>query len=310
MSPSRSSPRREYGAARHRRDGWWATAFLAPSLAVFALFVFYPLARTFDMSMHRTDPFGRPGRFVGLEQLRTSLTAAGFRHSLWLSLFLVLLTVPTGMTCGLVLALLANRPMRGIRVFRTIFASTIASTAAVTSVIFLTILGPSSGLLRWVLTSLGVLDAGAHVDVLNDPRWALPVVALTVVWGSLGATFILTLAGLQAIPQEVLEAASLDGAGRMRRLLSVTLPLLSPTLLFVAVLGVIDGFLSFGQIELLTQGGPRGHTDVLAYHLYRTGFVTLDQGQAAADSIALLLVVGILVAFQLFVLRRRVHYAT
>jgi sn-glycerol 3-phosphate transport system permease protein len=292
---------------RRHREWMWAALFLAPALVVFGVFVYYPLVKTAQLSLYRVNLFGRGRTYVGLSQLTDTATSPEFLHSLGRSVVLVLMTVPAALVLGVVLALLANRPVRGIRVFRTIFSSTIATSVAVASVMFLTLLNPSTGWLRFGLTKIGVLGAGDTIDVFHDPRWALPVVSATILWSTLGATFVIVLAGLQSIPEELHEAARLDGAGPIARFWGVTLPLLSPTLLFLGVVGVTSALLSFGEIDILTQGGPSGHTNVLAYALYQTAFVDFDQGKAAAMSMLLFAFVALLAGAQLALLRKRVH---
>ena len=258
---------------------------------VFAIFVFYPLFKTVELSLYRVQRFGGTD-VVGLEQLHDTANSANFHNSLGRSVLLVALTVPAGIALGLMLAVLANRPLRGIRVFRTILSSTVATSAAVASMMFLTLFNPATGFLRYGLTQAGLLDRGDTVDVFHDPQWAMPIVSLTIVWAGLGATFILVLAALQSVPDELLEAARLDGAGSWARFRRVTLPLLSPTLLFLSVVGVVNGLLTFGEIDILTQGGPANHTNVLAYSLYTTAFVDFNQGRAAAQSVLLFVFVG------------------
>jgi sn-glycerol 3-phosphate transport system permease protein len=292
-----------------RRDTGWAALFLAPSLAVFSVFVIYPLVRTFVLSTRRVGLFGRGSESVGLEQLIDVATSESFRNSLWRTVLLVVLTVPSGIVLGLTLALLANTSVRGIRAFRTVFATPVAMSAAVAALMAITLVDPQIGLLRLALTKLGLLASGEIYDVLDDPTWALPAVSLPIVWASLGATFIIVLAALQSIPDDLLEAARLDGAGAWGRFTGVTLPLLAPTLLFLSTAGVIAGMLTFGPIDLLTKGGPGDRTDVVAYSLYNTAFRDLDDGRAAAIAVLLFLVIALLTALQLTLLRRRIHVA-
>jgi sn-glycerol 3-phosphate transport system permease protein len=294
---------------RRRRDILWAVAFLAPSIVIFTVFVFYPLAKTFQLSTYRVGLFGRGRVSVGFQQLQDVATSAEFRNSVSRSFLLVLLTVPTGIALGILLAVLANRPLRGIRAFRTVFSTTVATSAAVASVMVLTILDPSTGWLRYGLTKIGALAPGNTIDVLKDPQWALPTVAVTIVWANLGATFIIVLAALQSVPDELLEAARLDGAGAVGRFVGVTFPLLGPTLLFLTTVGVIGGLLTFGEIDLLTEGGPNDRTNVVAYSLYTTAFDDLNQGKAAAMSVLLFVTIAIVTAVQLMLLRKRARFA-
>ena len=143
---------------------------------------------------------------------------------------------------------------------------------------------------------------------LNDTRWALPAVSLTTIWLNLGFTFIVILAGLQTIPQELHESASVDGAGAVSRFFNVTLPMLSPTLLFAVVVLTINAFESFGQIDILTQGGPLNRTNVIVYSIYTQGFRNLNEGVAAAQGLALFVIVLGLTLAQFRFLERRVFY--
>jgi sn-glycerol 3-phosphate transport system permease protein len=277
---------------------------IAPALVVFGVFVFYPLVHTIQLGFFQTPPFpGLPNKAVGFRQYRTVLTSADFRHSLWVTVLFGIYTVPTGVVLGVALAVLAHQRLRGMRVYRTIFSSTVATSVAVASVIFFTLLNPQVGLFSYWLGKVG------GSGVLQDPTWALPAVAAVTVWQNLGFAFILFSAALQSIPDELLEAARVDGAGAWRRFWNVTLPLLSPTMLFAAVIGGISAFQAFGQIDLLTQGGPVNHTRVLVYYLYQEAFERNNNGVAAVLAVALFVISLVLTAVQLRLLERRVFYA-
>jgi ABC-type sugar transport system permease subunit len=270
---------------------------------VFAVFVFYPLYRTVQLSMYRSGPFGRLGEFVGLSNLNDVLSSSEFRHSLIVTLEFSAITVPLGLVLGLALAVLAHERVRGISVYRTLFASTVATSVAVASIMWLLLLNPSVGLVN------AFLDWAGHdrIDFLNEPGWALWTVAFTTVWLHLGFSFIVISAGLQSVPDELVESARMDGAGGWRRFRHVTLPMLSPTLLFVFVVLSINAFQSFGQIDLLTEGGPNDRTRVLVYAIFqevRRG----DPSTAAAQAVALFVILFVLTIVQLRVLERRVFY--
>src|SRR4029079_11774114 len=170
----------------------------------------------------------------------------------------------------------------------------------VASVIFFTLLNPTIGLIPYWF--------GTSNNLLNDPTWALPMVSLTTIWQNLGLSFIIMSAGLQAVPDELIEAARVDGAGTWSRFRNVTLPLLSPTLFFAIIIGSIFAFHSFGQIDLLTQGGPQDHTNVLVYAIYRTVFQENNDGKASVLALALFVITLALTAVQLRFLERRVSY--
>jgi sn-glycerol 3-phosphate transport system permease protein len=278
-------------------------ALVLPSLLIFGTFIFYPFIKNFWLALYRTPPFpGLPRRWVGLSQYRDVLTSQVFTNSFKVTLEFVALTVPVGIVLGLGLAVLAHQRLRGIGIFRMIFSSTVVTSVAVASLISLTLLNPQIGLLNYWLGRTG------SPSPLDDPKWALVAVAGVTIWQNLGLSFIIMSAGLQAVPDELLEAARVDGAGAWSRFRNVTLPMLSPTLFFAAVVGSILAFHSFGQIDLLTEGGPQNHTNVLVYSIYTTVFKENNDGKAAVLAIALFAVTLVLTLVQLKILERRVSY--
>ena len=287
---------------RRRREAGLGYLMIVPSLAIFSVFVFYPFFKNFYLGFYRTPPFpGLPQRFVGFDQYREILTSSYFTNSMRVTITFAILTVPTGIVLGLLLAVLANQQLRGICWYRTIFSSTVATSVAVASVIFGTLLNPQVGLLPW----LGITT---NPSILDNPRWALLAVAVTTIWQNLGLSFIVMSSGLQAIPDEIMEASEVDGAGPVRRFVRVTLPLLSPTVFFAVVVGSIVAFQSFGQIDLLTQGGPIQKTNVLTYAIYQALRGEQNEGKAAVLAVALFLVTLVLTVAQMRILERRVHY--
>ena len=290
-------------ARRRRREAGLALLLIAPALVIFSVFVFFPFAKNFELALYRNPPFpGLPSKFVGLKQIGDVLGSSDFRNSLSVTVVFALLTVPVGIILGLLLAQLANQRLRGISIYRTIFSSTVATSVAVASVIFGTLMNPQVGLLPW----LGINPTPA---ILDNPSWALPAVALATIWQNLGLSFILMSAGLQAVPDDVLEAAQVDGASASTRFWRVTVPLLSPTIFFTAVVGSIFAFQTFGQIDLLTRGGPQNKTNVLTYFIVTQLHDHQNPGTAAVLSIALFLITLVLTLLQLRFLERRVHYA-
>lgn len=288
---------------RQRREARLGLALIAPALVVFSVFVFFPFAKNFELALYRNPPFpGLPSKYVGLQQIGDVLGSSDFRNSLWVTVLFALLTVPAGILLGLLLAQLANQRLRGMAIYRTIFASTVATSVAVASVIFGTLMNPQVGLLPW----LGIHPTPA---ILDNPSWALLAVALATIWQTLGLSFILMSAGLQAVPEDVLEAAQVDGASAPMRFWRVTIPLLSPTIFFTAVVGTIFAFQTFGQIDLLTRGGPQNKTNVLTYFIVTELHDHQNPGSAAVLSIALFLITLVLTLLQLRFLERRVHYA-
>ena len=194
------------------------------------------------------------------------------------------------------LAVAANRRLRGIKVFQTVFASTVASSVAVASVVFFVLINPQVG----YFSNVGFLS-------LSNPDTALRGVALSSVWQNLGLTFIIVLAGLQTVPDEINEAATLDGYGPIRRFFRVTLPLISPTLLFLAVVLVIFAFQAYAQVDILTAGGPAGSTETLVFKIFNSQS-PLNQGKGAIMALGLFAVTLVVSLTQFLILDRRVHY--
>ena len=289
-------------APRRLKEMSLAYLLLLPSLVIFAVFVFYPFFRNFYLGLYRTPPFpGLPKHWVGLDQYREVLSSSDFLNSLKTTVAFAIMTVPAGIALGLGLAVLAHQQLKGIAIYRTIFSSTVATSVAVASVIFGTLFNPVVGLLPWI-------GINPRPPILDNPDLALPAVAVITIWQTLGLTFILMSSGLQAIPEELNEAAEVDGASALRRFWQVTLPMLSPTIFFAVIVGSIFAFQTFGQIDLLTQGGPLRRTNVLTYSIYTTLRQQNNDGKAAVLAVALFFITLTLTLVQTRVLERRVHY--
>jgi sn-glycerol 3-phosphate transport system permease protein len=282
--------RRRYSA----RDSALALVLLAPSIMVFVAFFYRPFLNLMHWGTFESRRNGAFFERVGLTQYREQLAGEDFREGLWHSVQFVLYTVPPGLVLGVLLAVSAHRRLRGIKVFQAIFSSTLASSVAVTSVIFFYLFNPQVGLIA--------------TDWLNDPDMAMFAVSLSSIWQNMGLAFVIVLAGLQAVPDEVMEAATLDGYGPTRRLLRVTLPLISPVLLFLLVVLVIHGLQAFAQIDIITGGGPVSATETLVFKINRLNRPD-NIGIGAVYSVGLFFVTLAVTALQFVILDRRVHYA-
>lgn len=268
-----------------------ALCFLLPSLAVFVAFFFLPFARLLSWGTYESVRGGTSYKQVGLDQYQSVLGGSEFRQGLWHSLQFVLYTVPAGLILGTLLAVSAHRRLKGIKVFQAIFSSTLASSVAVSSVIFYFLFNPAVGYF--------------HTSWASDPDMALFAAALPAIWQNLGLAFVIVLAGLQAVPDEVIEAATLDGYGAWRRLTRITLPLISPVLMFLFVILVIYGFQAFAQIDIITKGGPAGASETLVYKIFKQ---SQDYGKGAVLSVGLFFVTLVVTFVQFVLLDRRVHY--
>jgi sn-glycerol 3-phosphate transport system permease protein len=291
--------------AARRREALLAYLMLLPALAVFGVFVFYPFVENFKLALYENPPFpGLPSKYVGFHQIGHVLASTDFLQSLVSTLLFVVMVVPLGLFLGLALAVAAHRRLKGISAYRLIFSSSVVSSVAVAAVIFGTLMDPVVGLLPW-------LGISPHPALLESPTWALPAVAFISVWQFLGLSFIVMSAGLQSVPDEILEAAAIDGAGAWTRFWRVTVPLLSPTIFFAVVIGTIFAFQQFGAIDILV--GPENaafeHVNVLVYYVYQALQVQSDPGLAAVLSIVLFFITLAFTLAQVRVLERRVTYA-
>lgn len=281
-----------------------ALMLLLPSLVVFGLFVYYPFGRTIWLGLFRTSPFGNRTTYVGFEQYADVLASSDFHHSLWVTLVFTVMTVPVGLALGLGLAVLAHQRLSGVGIYRTIFSSTVATSVAVASLMFIALLSPSVGLINQIIKGFD----GDPIYFLQRPGWALIAVAAVTVWQNLGVTFIVISAGLQSVPDDLYESARLDGASAWMRFVDITLPLVSPTLLFGFVVLTITSFQTFGQIDLLTGGGPLDATNLIVFSIYTEAFRNFNPGVAAAQAVVLFLIVLALTVVQLKLVERRVFY--
>lgn len=268
-----------------------AAALLAPAAAVFAVFFYLPFIKLLGWGTYKSERGGATYRHVGLSQYKDILTGDAFSGGLWHSVLFVLFTVPAGLILGILLAVSAHRRLKGIKVFQAIFSSTLATSVAVSSVIFLYLFNPVVGVFQ--------------VHWVEQRGWSLFAAALPSIWQNLGLSFVIVLAGLQAVSDEVLEASRLDGYSAWRRLTRITLPLISPVLLFLIVILVVFGFQAFAQIEVITNGGPAGSSETLVFKIFRSN---QDYGSGAVLSVGLFLVTFVVTMFQFTILDRRVHY--
>ncbi len=302
-APPASAPRRG-GRRRRVREAGLGYLLVLPAVAVFGVFVFYPFVENFRLALYETPPYpGLPSHYVGLHQFAQVLTSGAFFQSLLSTLVFVVMVVPTGLLLGLLLAVAARRRLRGMAAYRVIFSSTVVTSVAVAALVFGTLMDPVVGLLPW-------LGIDPRPPILDNPTWALPAVAVMAVWQFLGLSFVLMSAGLSSIPEDVLEAARVDGASDWTVFWRVTVPLLSPTLFFGVVVATIYAFQTFGQIDILI--GPANaayeHVNVLVYNVLTTLQVNRTPGEAAVLSIALFLLTLGFTSLQLRFLERRVHY--
>jgi multiple sugar transport system permease protein len=278
-------------------------AFLAPSLAVLLGFWIGPMLGTVWVSLQNWNLIGR-ARFAGFDNYVELAQDTEFHAALGHTLLFIGTYVPLVLIGGLGLALLLNAALPAQRLFRAIYFLPVISSWVAVSLLWKWILNPADGLLDRMLAAIGIEGPGWW----TSPQWAMPAIVLASVWKDLGYVAVLLLAGLQAIPNDLQEAAQLDGAGAWRRLRSVTLPLLSPSLFFVTVISVINSFHVFDQVWVMTGGGPGGATSVVVQQIVKYAFEYGRVGYASAMSIVLFAIIMLVTVVQVRLQRRWVHY--
>jgi sn-glycerol 3-phosphate transport system permease protein len=283
---------------------WLPYVLILPQLAITAIFFLWPAGEALWQSTQAQDAFGLSSSFVGLqnftELFADPLYLASFRTTLW---FCALVTV-TGLAVGLLLAVCADRVVRGGRLYRALLIWPYAVAPAIAGILWMFLFNPSIGLIAHALQSRGIIWNHA----LNGGQ-AMFLVVLASVWQQVSYNFLFFYAGLQAIPRSLIEAAAIDGAGPVRRFFGIVFPLLAPTTFFLLVVNVVYAFFdTFPVIDATTAGGPAQSTRTLIYKIYADGFRGLDIGSAGAQSVVLMVIVVGLTVFQFRFIERKVQY--
>ncbi|MGC8979707.1 sn-glycerol-3-phosphate ABC transporter permease UgpA [Caldisericum sp.] len=277
---------------------------IIPQLIFTIIFFLWPAIQSIYQSMLRADPFGLHVQFVGLANFVSLLTDKYYLHSIWTSIIFSTAVTLVALPVALLLAVEANKPIYGSKIFRTLIIWPYALAPAVAAVLWLFLFQPSIGILARFLQQIGI-----RWDYTLNGRQALLIVILVSAWKQVSYNFIFFLAGLQSIPKSLVEAAEMDGANFRRIFWSVTFPLLSPTTFFLLIMNLVYAFFeTFGVIDALTKGGPAKATEIMVYKVYMDGIVNFNISSSTAQSVILLILVSILTAFQFRFIERRVHY--
>lgn len=287
------------------KNKWLPYLLLLPTFVVLIVFLFYPAAETFRLSFYRVQAFGIRKKFAGLGNFIGLLHNSDYVDSFLLSLLFSACVVVIGLFLSLLIAILLNQKLKGIKIYRSLLLWPYAFSPAIAGAVFGFLFSPANGF----VTSLFGSIFGTSPKWLTNSSLAFGVVTAAAVWKNLGYNIIFYLAGLQQVQAEALESASIDGAGPLRRFVSITFPLLSPTTFFLLIMNIIYSYFgSFGLIDVLTQGGPANGTNILIYQLYRDFFVNSVTGLAAAESVVLFVLVVVLMMIQFRTTGRRVYY--
>ena len=275
--------------------------FLLPAVLLLLVFNLYPTLATLNESLHAKSFISNSNIFVGLENFERILRDPVFWKSAQVTLVFSILVNPIQIVLALLLALLANQRVRGIAFFRSIYLLPVAVSINVTTIVWGLMLDGNAGLINGILAQLGI----AKQPFLTAPSHALWSIILLATWKGVPLWALFFLAGLQGIPETVVEAAKIDGANRWNIFTLITLPLLRGVLLFVLVADTVANFLLIAPVLILTQGGPQLSTNLIMFETYRRGFVYSDLNTSAAMLWVMLIFVLAVILFQAFALRRK-----
>ena len=283
-----------------------AYLLITPQILVTLTFFYWPAAQGLLQSVMLSDPFGRRSRFVWFDNFINIFTDPLYLKSIGITLAFSLATAVTSIAFGLFLASLANRALRAKALIRTLLIWPYAVAPAISGILWLFLLHPSFGVVAYFLK----YRLGVDWNPVLSGTDAFVMVVMASAWKEVSYNFVFFMAGLQAVPHSLIEAAAMDGAGPFRRFWTITFPLLSPTLFFLMVMNVIYAFFeTFGVIHTVTQGGPGGATNTLVYKVYQDGFIGLNLGSSAAQSVVLMILIVTITVLQFRFVERKVQYS-
>lgn len=286
------------------QNRWLPYLLVAPQLAITLIFFFLPAGQAIYQSVLMQDPFGLSTEFVGLQNFETLLSDPNYVSSFKITMVFSALVAFLGLAISLLLAVCADRVLRGASAYKTFLIVPYAVAPAVAGVLWMFIFNPTLGVLSYVMRMFGI-----DWNYLVDADQALTLLVIAAVWKQVSYNFIFFLAGLQAIPKSLLEAAAMDGAGPFRRFWTVVFPLLSLTTFFLLVMNIVYAFFdTFAIVDATTMGGPGQDTNILVYKVFVDGFRNMDFGGSAAQSVILMVMVIILTVIQFRFIERRVNY--
>jgi sn-glycerol 3-phosphate transport system permease protein len=285
-------------------ERWLPIWLVAPQMIVTLVFFFWPSVQAVWQSLLVEDAFGGNTKFVWFENFTQLFHDDNYFAAARLTVVFSSLVACLGLALSLLLAVMADRVIRGASVYKTFLVWPYAVAPAVAGVLWGFLFNPSIGIVSYLLGNIGIT-----FNYVSNGNQALLLVVMAAVWNQLSYNFLFFLAGLQSIPKSLIEAAAIDGAGPARRFWDIMFPLLSPTGFFLLVVNVIYAFIgTFGVVSALTQGGPGKATEILVYKVYNDGFRGQDLGGSAAQSVILMAVLILLTVVQFRFIERRVHY--
>ncbi len=282
---------------------WAAWLFLLPSLIGTFLFWIFPAIGSLGFSLFSWDMISSP-EFSGFKNFLELARDPVFRKALFNTLFYTVVSVPLALAVSLGLALLMNRAIRGITIFRTLYFLPVVSSMVAVAIVWRWMFNKDYGVINSFLSLFGL----PAIDWLGSTTWAMPAVILMSIWKEIGYFMVIFLAGLQSLPRDLYEAAELEGASSWQKFWRITFPLLSPTTFFALIIALISAFQVFDQVYVMTEGGPSDATLTVVYYLYKQGFQYFRVGYAATIALVLFLIIMAVTLVQWFVTQKKVFY--
>ena len=286
------------------RSAWLPWVLIAPQVLIITVFFFWPAGQALLQSVQQSDAFGTSVEWVGLDNFRNLWNDPTYLASFYTTAVFSTLVAVLGIGISLLLAVFADRIVKGALAYKTLLIWPYAVAPAVAGVLWLFMLAPSIGVGSYWLRVLGV-----NWDPLLNGQHAMTLVIMAAVWKQISYNFLFFLAGLQSIPKSLIEAAAIDGAGPWHRFRTIVFPLLSPTTFFLLVINIVYAFFdTFGIIDAATEGGPGKDTSILVYKVYYDGFKAMDLGASASQSVVLMVIVVALTIVQFRFVEKKVNY--
>ncbi len=286
------------------KSTWLPWVLIAPQMAVILVFFFWPATQALYQSVLQQDAFGTSVEFVGMENFERLFADESYLASFRTTAVFSVLVATSGLSIALLLAVMADRVMRGAAVYKTLLIWPYAVAPAVAGVLWLFLFASPMGVVSYWLQFVGI-----QWNHLLDPDHAMALIVMAAVWKQISYNFLFFLAGLQSIPRSLIEAAAIDGASPWRRFWTIVFPLLSPTTFFLLVINIVYAFFdTFAIVDAATHGGPGKSTAILVYKVYYDGFKALDMGGSAAQSVVLMAIVIALTVVQFRFVEKKVQY--
>jgi sn-glycerol 3-phosphate transport system permease protein len=277
---------------------------VAPQITITIVFFIWPASQAIYQSLLQEDPFGTSSAFIWFDNFAEIFTSSEYLHSFHVTLVFSFSVAGLALSVALLLAVMADRALRSATIYKTLIIWPYAVAPVVAGVLWYFLFNPTVGMMAFFLKKVGV----NWNHTLNGTQ-AMTLVIIAAAWREVSYNFLFFLAGLQSIPHSFIEAAAIDGAGAWRRFWTIVFPLLSPTVFFLIVVNIVYAFFdTFGVIHALTRGGPNYATNILVYKVFNDGFINLDLGGSAAQSVVLMIVVITLTVVQFRFIERKVHY--